>query len=138
MRLLPVTLAFTLTAATLASAGVAAAAAANEIKIYRCAAHDGTVTVRDSPCLDGEVQQVRNMARPQDPPSPPADNRAAEPVYYQPAPSAYDSVSSGGGGYSGPVHRHPHPATAPAQPADWGHGSWVKGSWTDSGSWTDR
>lgn len=136
MRLFPVTLVFTLAAVALASASVATA---SEVKIYRCAAEDGTVTVRDSPCLEGEVQQVRNMVRPQDPPPPAADTRAAQPVYYQPPASAYDSVSSGGG-YARPGYYYPHPAPAPApaQPATWGQGSWVKGSWTDSGSWTNR
>jgi len=137
MRLLPVTLAL-----ALASAGMllpAGTAAAGEVKIYRCVAADGSVAVRDSACPEGETQQVRSMTRPQDPPPPPqasAQGPQQPQQYYQPPASAYDGVSSSGGRI---IRRHPvYPAPAPAQPANWGHGSWVKGSWTDSGSWTDR
>lgn len=137
MRLLPVTLVLVLaSAANLLPAG--SASAAGQVKIYRCVAADGSVAVRDSACPEGETQQVRDMARPKDPPPAPANAQPPPPPqYYQPPASAYDGVSSGGGVV---VRRpvYPVPAPAPAQPADWGHGSWVKGSWTDSGSWTDR
>ena len=135
MRLLPVTLLFILApAAALLPAGHAAAA--DQVKIYRCVAADGSVAVRDSACPEGETQQVRDMARPKDPPPAPANAQPPPPRYYYPPASAYDGVSSGGVVIQRPVY--PVPAPAPAQPADWGHGSWVKGSWTDSGSWTDR
>ena len=137
MRLLPVTLVcFLASAATLLPAGNTAAA--DQVKIYRCVAADGSVAVRDSACPDGETQQVRDMTRPKDPaPAPASAQPQPHPYYYYAPASAYDGVSSGGGVV---VRRpvYPVPAPAPAQPADWGHGSWVKGSWTDSGSWTDR
>lgn len=135
MRLLPVTLVLALASAgTLLPTG---RAAADQVKIYRCVAADGSVAVRDSACPEGETQQVRDMTRPKDPPPAPAGAQPQPQPYAYPPASAYDGVSSGGG----VVIRHPLypvPAPAPAQPANWGHGSWVKGSWTDSGSWTDR
>lgn len=128
MRLLPVTLAFAL--ASVATLLPANRAAADEVTIYRCAATDGSVTLRDSQCLDGETQQVRKMARPQDPPPPANNAQPSQPVYSQPPESAYDGVSSGGGtGYGRPVYWRPAPA--PSQEKNWGQGSWVKGSWTD-------
>ena len=78
----------------------AARAATSDVTIYRCAAADGTVALRDSPCLDGETQQVRNMTRPQDPPPQAAPQVAQQQPYQQyqiPPASAYDGVSSSGG-----------------------------------------
>ncbi len=43
-----------------------------QVTIYRCVAANGTVALRDSPCLKGEKQEVRAMQRPQDPPPRPA------------------------------------------------------------------
>ncbi|MDQ2703262.1 MAG: hypothetical protein M3Y70_10760 [Pseudomonadota bacterium] len=137
MRLLPVTLAFAV--ASVATLLPVNQALADDVTIYRCAAADGSVTLRDSQCLDGETQQVRKMARPQDPPPAASNAEPPRPVYYQPPESAYDGVSSGGGmDYGRPVYWAPAPAPAPSQQKNWGQGSWVKGSWTDSGSWTDR
>lgn len=57
------------------------------VTIYRCVAAHGALTLRDSPCLPGERQEMRSMQRPHDPPpaakAPPA--AAAAPL---PAPAA--------------------------------------------------
>lgn len=66
--------------------GAQAPATAAEVTIYRCIGANGAVTLRDSPCLKGEKQEVRAMQRPRDPPpAPPAPTPqpAAAPV---PAP----------------------------------------------------
>lgn len=64
------------------SAARAQATTGSQVTIYRCVAANGTVALRDSPCLKGEKQEVRAMQRPQDPPPRPA---VAAPV---PAPQA--------------------------------------------------
>lgn len=38
-----------------------------QVTIYRCVGSDGRLSLRDSPCLKGETQQVRSMQRPRDP-----------------------------------------------------------------------
>jgi len=50
------------------SAAHAQAPPGTQVTIYRCVAANGTVALRDSPCLKGEKQEVRAMQRPQDPP----------------------------------------------------------------------
>jgi hypothetical protein len=48
-------------------------AGAAEVTIYRCVDAKGKLTLRDTPCAQGEQQQARQMQRPQDPPPrPPA------------------------------------------------------------------
>ena len=61
-----------LTAAPSAARAQSATTAAAPVTIYRCVAANGTVALRDSPCLKGEKQEVRAMQRPQDPPRAPA------------------------------------------------------------------
>jgi hypothetical protein len=56
-----------------------------QVTIYRCVAANGTVALRDSPCLKGEKQEVRAMQRPQDPPPRPV---AAAPAPALPAAQA--------------------------------------------------
>ena len=50
-------------------------AAAEDVTIYRCTDGAGRLTLRDSPCTQGEKQESRSMARPKDaprlPPAPP-------------------------------------------------------------------
>ncbi|KRA53824.1 hypothetical protein ASD77_04040 [Pseudoxanthomonas sp. Root65] len=69
--LLPLLLAL-LTASPSATHAQSAAPPATPVTIYRCVAANGTVALRDSPCLKGEKQEVRAMQRPQDPPRAPA------------------------------------------------------------------
>ncbi|KGM53442.1 hypothetical protein N799_11805 [Lysobacter arseniciresistens ZS79] len=66
-----------------ASAAGATPAPADEVTIYRCVAADGRLTLRDTPCADGERQQAREMLRPQDPP--PQPKVAASPASPPPA-----------------------------------------------------
>ena len=42
-------------------------AATTDVTIYRCTNASGALTLRDSPCLKGEQQDVRTMQRPRDP-----------------------------------------------------------------------
>jgi L-threonylcarbamoyladenylate synthase len=56
-------------------------ALAQQVTVYRCVAADGRVSLRDSPCADGERQQVRTMQKPKDAPPP------ATPVAPAPAPA---------------------------------------------------
>lgn len=57
------------------------AAHADDVTVYRCVGKDGSLALRDTPCAPGETQQVRNLARPQDPPPRPAQ---AEPAIVAP------------------------------------------------------
>lgn len=50
---------------------VGAAAAADEVTIYRCVGADGQVSLGNLPCRDGERQETRQMVRPVDAPPPP-------------------------------------------------------------------
>lgn len=74
-----------LTAAPSATRAQSATTAAAPVTIYRCVAANGSVTLRDSPCLKGEKQEVRAMQRPQDPPRAPA--AAPPPPQAVPAPA---------------------------------------------------
>ena len=47
------------------------AAAQDSFKVYRCTAGDGRVALRDTPCPDGQAEQVRTMQTPKDAPAPP-------------------------------------------------------------------
>lgn len=69
-RVLPLLLIPLMTA--LPCAARAQASGTAQVTIYRCVAANGTVALRDSPCLKGEKQEVRAMQRPQDPPPRPA------------------------------------------------------------------
>ena len=59
----------------------------SQVTIYRCVAASGSVALRDSPCLKGEKQEVREMQRPQDPPRAPATIAAPAPPPAAPSPS---------------------------------------------------
>lgn len=50
-------------------AGPAATAGPADLTIYRCTGSDGSVTLGNTPCSDGEREQQRVMQRPQDPPA---------------------------------------------------------------------
>ncbi|MFC4726594.1 hypothetical protein [Coralloluteibacterium thermophilus] len=50
---------------------VAATAPAEEVRVYRCTAADGSLSVQNTPCPEGQREEVRAYARPQDPPLPP-------------------------------------------------------------------
>ena len=62
------------------------AAVPAEVTIYRCTNASGALTIRDSPCLKGEKQDVRTMQRPRDPA--PVARPVARPVAAPPAPVA--------------------------------------------------
>ncbi len=85
---------------------------AEEVLIYRCVATDGSLTLRDSPCEEGERQDARSMVRPQDPPPrperpvpapaaapAPADRREVEVVYRTPPRPMYECRSNDGDTY---------------------------------------
>lgn len=64
----------------LTGAAIAAppAVAQDDVTIYRCTDPQGQLALQDFPCADGQQQQVRTMARPQDPaPRSDAGNAAA-------------------------------------------------------------
>ena len=74
------------------------AAVPAEVTIYRCTTASGALTLRDSPCLKGEQQDIRTMQRPRDPapsappapppptPAVPVANATVQVVYVTPAP----------------------------------------------------
>src|SRR5690606_13184062 len=79
-----------LLASALAACGLAGPAAAQDsFKVYRCTSDDGRVALRDSPCPDGQAQEVRTMRTPRDAPPRP-ELEAAEPA--APAPAAAPPV----------------------------------------------
>lgn len=57
-----------------------AAAAQEKVTVYRCVAADGRVALRDSPCTQGERQEVRNMLQPKDAPPARASAVSAPPA----------------------------------------------------------
>lgn len=133
MRIVPVALT---ALASVAALLPAQPAAATGVTIYRCVDASGHVALRDSPCVEGERQEVRNMQRPQDPPPPPATTE----VVQARQPETYDSVSSSSLGRSRAqwVPVAPAAQSEAAGPAGtWVNGTWVQGSWVQ-GSWTDR
>ncbi|MGV8943717.1 DUF4124 domain-containing protein [Thermomonas sp.] len=83
-------LAFTLVALAWLGAGFAApmaAAQSDEVRIYRCTDSAGKQTLRDTPCLKGQQQQVRDMLKPKDAPpvKPPKPAPVPVPAALQPA-----------------------------------------------------
>ncbi|WP_334180457.1 DUF4124 domain-containing protein [Pseudoxanthomonas sp.] len=116
-----------------------------QVTIYRCVAANGTIALRDSPCLKGERQEVRAMQRPQDPPRPPAAAApaptplAAPPtpptrvVYLTPPKPMYECRSPEGQTYTsdnddGNPRWVPYGIAYPAYP------SWPRGGGSVSGS----
>ena len=90
---------------------LASLARAEEVIIYRCVGPGGELALRDSPCMKGETQQVRSMARPKDPapgtapiaaPTPPvaAPVREAQVVYRTPPRPMYECVTADGDRYT--------------------------------------
>lgn len=87
-------------------------ARAEDVTIYRCIGPGGQLALRDSPCLKGETQQVRSMARPKDPapgaapvatPTPPpamAPAREAQVIYRTPPRPMYECVTADGERYT--------------------------------------
>jgi hypothetical protein len=84
---------------------------AEDVTIYRCIGPGGELALRDSPCLKGETQQVRSMARPKDPapgtapiaaPGPPAAApvREVRVVYRTPPRPMYECVTVDGDRYT--------------------------------------
>ena len=85
---------------------------AEDVTIYRCIGPGGALALRDSPCLKGETQQVRSMARPKDPapgaapirtpPLPPAiaPVREVQVVYRTPPRPMYECVTAEGERYT--------------------------------------
>jgi hypothetical protein len=130
MRIAPIALIALASVAALLPVQPAAAAG---VTIYRCVDASGHVALRDTPCVEGERQEVRNMQRPQDPPPPATAEvvQARQPVY--------DSVSSSSrGGRAQWVPVAPATQSETAQSTGtWVNGTWVQGSWVQ-GSWTDR
>jgi len=69
-----------------------AASAADGVTIYRCVAPDGRLTLRDTPCANGERQQALEMLRPQDPTPRPAPAPVTPPAAAATAPAAAPQV----------------------------------------------
>jgi len=86
-------------------------ACAEDVTIYRCVSPGGELALRDSPCLEGEAQQVRSMARPRDPapgtipvatPTPPVATpvREMQVVHRAPPRPMYECVTADGERYT--------------------------------------
>ena len=85
---------------------------AEDVTIYRCIGPGGALALRDSPCLKGETQQMRSMARPKDPapgstpiatprPSPAvAPVREVQVIYRTPPRPMYECVTANGDRYT--------------------------------------
>lgn len=83
-----------------------------EVTIYRCTNASGGLTMRDSPCLKGEKQDVRTMQRPRDPapvarpvaapppPIAPVSNTSVQVVYVTPPRPMYECVTPDGETYT--------------------------------------
>ena len=95
----------------LPTAAHAQSPAGTQVTIYRCVAANGTVALRDSPCLKGEKQEVRAMQRPQDPPPRPVATPAPAPpaapsppparvVYLSPPKPMYECTTPEGQTYT--------------------------------------
>lgn len=108
LLLLPV---FLITTSSFAQAAKPAVVPA-EVTIYRCTSAGGALTIRDSPCLKGEKQDVRTMQRPRDPapatrpvaapPAPvaPVANTSVQVVYITPPRPMYECVTAEGETYT--------------------------------------
>ncbi|KAF1712696.1 hypothetical protein CSC70_03095 [Pseudoxanthomonas kalamensis DSM 18571] len=85
---------------------------ADEVVIYRCTDASGHTSLRDSPCLAGETQEIRSMQRPKDPPpalavpaapadavEPPSPPREVQVVYRAPPRPMYECVTPEGDRY---------------------------------------
>lgn len=87
-------------------------AAPADVTIYRCTNASGALTLRDSPCLKGEKQDVRTLQRPRDPApvarpastpavsAAPASNTIVQVVYLSPPRPMYECVTPDGETYT--------------------------------------
>ena len=94
------------------SAQASKPAATTDVTIYRCTNASGALTLRDSPCLKGEQQDVRTMQRPRDPapsaqppaptptPAAPVPNTTVQVVYLTPPRPLYECVTPDGETYT--------------------------------------
>lgn len=84
---------------------------AGSVRIYRCVAGNGAVTLQDAPCNGAHRQQVLDMQRPQDPPprpvaapttspAPPPAEREVRIVTVQPPQPLYECIAPDGGRYT--------------------------------------
>lgn len=69
------------------------AAQSEEITLYRCVDAQGKLTLRDSPCAQGETQETRTFQKPVDPPPRPAIAPAPAPATKSPPEVRYVTVS---------------------------------------------
>lgn len=120
----------------LGAAATAPAPAQDDVTIYRCTDAQGRLALQDFPCADGEQQQVRTMARPQDPaPRPgdpathpdPAASPAPEPpvvevVVRSPPRPMYECITPEGERYTSD-NGDGNPRPAPVW--NWGGGRWA-------------
>ncbi len=86
--------------------------AADNVRIYRCVAANGAVTLQDAPCRGDTRQQVRDMLRPKDPPrvatpapvpvpaAAPVREREVRVVTVQPPQPMYECVTPEGERYT--------------------------------------
>lgn len=108
------------------------APAQDEVTIYRCTDAQGRLALQDFPCADDERQQVRTMARPQDPaprpeapaaPAAPAEapaQPAVEFVMRVPPQPMYECITPDGDRYtSDSGDGNPRRAAAPVWPGPW-------------------
>lgn len=91
---------------------LASLAHAEDVTIYRCIGPGGELALRDSPCVKGETQQVRSMARPKDPapgttpiaaPSPApviTPQREVQVIYRTPPRPMYECMTADGERYT--------------------------------------
>ena len=87
-----IAVAMALAGAGLASPSRSAAPAQDTFKVYRCTADDGRVALRDSPCPEGQEQEVRTMRAPKDAPRPVPVPGPAAPTLPAPAPQVVERV----------------------------------------------
>lgn len=85
---------------------------AGSVRIYRCVADNGAVTLQDAPCNGAHRQQVLDMQRPQDPPprpvaatpttppAPPPPEREVRIVTVQPPQPLYECIAPDGERYT--------------------------------------
>lgn len=109
LLLLPV---FLIATPSFAQAQATKPAAPAEVTIYRCTNTSGALTLRDSPCLKGEKQDVRTMQRPRDPApaarpaatppvsATPVSNTTVQVVYVSPPRPMYECMTPDGETYT--------------------------------------
>ena len=118
-------------------------AAPADVTIYRCTNAAGALTVRDSPCLKGEKQDVRTMQRPRDPapvarpasapttPATPVSDTRVQVVYVTPPRPMYECVTPDGESYTSDDGEG-NPRWVPYWST--GHAGWARNGYTSSAS----